>query len=265
MTQPPPYPGTPEPSDEPGGATPPPIPPTQQPPTYGAPAAQPPAYGNPYGAPQQPAYGAPQQPYAQPYGGAYPGGPGQDQPSKGMAIAALVLSFLACTFVAGVVAIVLAIVVLVRGKDGRNHGKGLAIAALVISVLVMLATVGVIVLAADFVEEQSIDNLETGQCIDAENLTDDSSDSIGLIDKVSCTGDHDGQVVATSTLTAAQASAASDGIDCTPLVEPGLMATLDPAEIQVYGLTQDTSPETGDAVACVAVRADGKQLTEKLG
>ncbi|WP_244932060.1 DUF4190 domain-containing protein [Nocardioides sp. W7] len=280
MTQPPQYPGTPEPPEE-QGATPPPLPPAYgapqpPPPPYGAPQ-QPPAYGAPqqpptYGAPQQPpAYGAPQQPppYGNPYGGsAFPTGPagnGANQPSKGLAIAALVLSFLACTFVAGLVSIALAIVVLVRGKDGRNHGKGLAVAAIIVSIVMMavsaLGIVGLVVLA----EEQSIDNLETGQCINADELTDADSKSIGLIDKVSCSEEHDGEVVATSEITTEQAGSASSGIDCSALVDPDLLDTLNPDGFAIYGLTQDTSPEVGDAVACVAVRIDGSKLTERLG
>ena len=55
-----------------------------------------------------------------------------------MAITALILSILGCTCIGALVAIPLAIVVLVRGRDGRNHGKGLAIAALIISVLSLI-------------------------------------------------------------------------------------------------------------------------------
>lgn len=281
MTQPPQYPGTPEPPEEPqqpegspdpGSTTPPPIPPPASPsydtpppaPPYGAPQ-QPPAYGSPYGAPQPPQYGAPpQQPVygapQQPYGG-YPTGPGNDQPSKAMAIAALVLSFLGCTFVAAIVAIVLAIVVLVRGKDGRNHGKGLAIAGLVISVVTMLVGVLVIVGIVAFSESQSIDNLEVGQCINADGLTDAESDTVGVIEKVSCSEEHDGEVVGTSELTDQQAADfdESGGIDCSPIVGDPM------PDYAVYGLTQDTSPVAGDAVACVAVNPDGSKLTGKIG
>lgn len=258
MTQPPQYPGTPEPPEEPDGTTPPPLPPeaAPQPPAYGAPQ-QPPAYG----APQQP-WGAPQQPY----GGGYPAGPASNEPSKALAITALVLSFLACTFVAGIVSLVLAIVVLVRGRDGRNHGKGLAIAAIVVNILVMGATVVGIVAIADFAEEQSIANLETGECFNADDLTDDSVDRIGLIDKVDCDGTHDGQVVGTAELSGAQAEAYPvEGFDCTRVIEPDLLALLDPEVHLVFGLTEEADPEAGDSVACILTNADGSRLTEKIG
>lgn len=260
MPQPPPYPGSPDPdpSQQPGGQTPPPFPQQPTPPSYGAPEPQSP-YGAPqYGGPQQQPYGAPS-PYG--YGPAHPGGPGHDQPSKGMAIAALVLSFLACTVVAGIVSIVLAIIVLIRGKDGRNHGKGLAIGAIVVSVIVLIGTVIAIVAIARVVNEQSISNLETGECFNADDLTDETADNIGFIDKVSCTEAHDGEVMFTGSLTAEEAEAfLIRGYNCTPEVEPEVLS-----EHLVFGIVGGDDPEAGDAVACIAIRLDGEKLTEKIG
>lgn len=263
MTQPPPYPGSPDPDPSeqppaPGGQTPPPLPP--QPP-YGAPQQQNP-YAQPappsqpqYGAPQ---YGAPAQPYA--YGQQFPGGPGNDQPSKGMAIAALVLSFLACTVIAGIVSIVLAIIVLVRGKDGRNHGKGLAIGAIVVSVLVMIVTAVVVAAGVVFVEEQSIDNLEVGECFNADDLADESADYVGIIDKVSCSDAHDAEVVSIGELTAAEADDFVNAFDCSPYVDPAVLS-----DHVVFGITEDTSPAAGDTVACIAISADGGKLQAPIG
>lgn len=264
MTQPPQYPGSPDPDPSeqppaPGGQTPPPLPP-QAP--YGAPQqenpyAQPAPPQSPYGAPQQP-YGAPQQPYA--YGQQFPSGPGNDQPSKGMAIAALVLSFLACTVIAGIVSIVLAIVVLVRGKDGRNHGKGLAISAIIVSVLVMIVTAVVVAAGVVFVEEQSIDNLKVGECFNADDLDDESVDYVGLIDKVSCNDAHDAEVVSTGELTATEAADFVNAYDCSPYVDPELLT-----DHFVFGITQDAEPDAGDTVACIAIRADGGKLQAPIG
>lgn len=264
MTQPPPYPGSPDPDPaeqpgSPGGQTPPPLPP--QPP-YGAPQ-QPNPYGQPYGQPQQPPqpppYGAPQQPYGAPApyanGQQFPGGPRNDQPSKGMAIAALVLSFLACTVIAGIVSIVLAIIVLVRGKDGRNHGKGLAIGAIIVSVLVMAVTAVVVAAGVVFVQEQSIDNLKVGECFNADDLDDENARYIGIIDKVSCDDAHDAEVVTTGELTTAEADDFVDAYDCTPYVDPELLT-----DHVVFGVTQDSDPDPGDVVACIAISPDGSKL-----
>jgi Septum formation len=61
-------------------------------------------------------------------------------PSKAMAWWSFGLSFAWCLpFVAGLTSIGLAIGVLVRGRDGRDHGKGLAIAAIVIASVGILA------------------------------------------------------------------------------------------------------------------------------
>jgi hypothetical protein len=67
------------------------------------------------------------------------------EPSKAMAGWALGLAIVPCFFpVSTLVAIGLAIAVLVKSRDGRNHGKGMAVAALVIA---PLWVVGVIVAA----------------------------------------------------------------------------------------------------------------------
>jgi hypothetical protein len=178
----------------------------------------------------------------------------------------LVLSFLSCTFVAGIVSLVLAVVVLVRGRDGRNHGKGLAIAAIIVNVLVMAATVVGVVALADFAEDQSIENLKSGECFNADDLTDDEAESIGVIDKVGCDEDHDGQVVGTAELTASQAEVyPAEGFDCTMVIAPDLLQLLDPSVHFVFGLTDDAEPESGDSVACVLTNLDGSRLTEKIG
>ncbi|WP_182526058.1 DUF4190 domain-containing protein [Nocardioides dongkuii] len=270
MTQPPQYPGTPDPSDQtPGGqdgGTPPPVPPQQ--PSYGAPQ-QPPVYGAP--PPQQPGYGAPQQP--PPYGAsAFPAGPGgQDEPSKGLAIASLVLSFFACTIIAGLVSLVLAVMVLLRGKDGRNHGKGMAIAAIVINVLVMIGTVLFIVLVAVGVASmKDVDDLKAGDCISAEGLTDIESDTVEAIEDKDCTEEHDGEVLLSKELTADEAAAYTDSQTsvCVEGIssDPALQAKMESRQgLTVIALTEEVPPEAGDTVACVAYLEGGGTLTDKLG
>ena len=90
----------------------------------------PPIQGMPYGAPSPYATGPWQQP----------------PPSRGLAIASLVLALLFFVPLALIVSVVLAIIVLARGKDGRDHGRGMAIAALVIDGVILLGTVAIVVL-----------------------------------------------------------------------------------------------------------------------
>jgi hypothetical protein len=246
-----------EPTGTPG--TPPPAAPYGDPSAPPAPAA--PAYGQP--AYSQPAY--PQQPGVPQYG-ATP----SDEPGKGMAITALVASFLGCTCIGALVAIPLAIVVLLRSRDGRNHGKGLAIAALVISVVSLVAVgIGgyfVYDYAKDF---KSIEDLKTGECITATGLTDEDSEGVSEVKSVSCSSDHDGQVLATHALTADEASAYSQTspVDiCTgPVTDEGDEALLADPALLIIALTQDASPSSGDKLVCVVSNADGSDLTSKLG
>ena len=232
---------------------------------YAQPAYGQPAYGQPaYGQPVYPQPGQPGQPAYPQYGGPAGGG----EPSKGLAIGALILSFLACTIILAIPAIIMAIVVLVKGRDGRNHGKGLAIAALVIS---GLSVIGVIIgggalynYASQF---ENVNDLEAGQCITAKGLTDEDAESVTEIKDVSCSKSHDGEVLATVELTADQAKSYSDTDSaeiCGPAVEAAGKTALLTEDITVTALTV-SDPAKGDNVACIAYHADGSNLTGKLG
>ncbi len=196
--------------------------------------------------------------------------PGPAEPSKGMAITALILSILGCTCIGALVAIPLAIVVLIRGKDGRNHGKGLAIAALIISVLSLIgAGVGgyfIYDYAKDF---KDVESLSAGDCFTAKGLTDESETGVTEIRSVGCSETHDGEVLSTATLTADEADTYGETSPieiCTPSVtEAGSADLLADPELVLIALTQDSSPSSGDKLVCVIANADGSDLNSKLG
>ncbi|WP_051247520.1 DUF4190 domain-containing protein [Nocardioides halotolerans] len=268
--------GTPPPPPPPYGEQPPPSAAPSTPPPYGEqpppPAVPPaaPAYGQPaapsYGQPAAPSYGQPGQPaYGVP---GYPSPmPGPAQPGKGMAITALILSFICCLDVVG---IILAIVVLVRSRDGQNRGKGLAIAALVIGVITLVATIAGSVALVNYAKDfKDVDSLKAGDCFTAKGLTDDSESGVTQIRSVGCSDKHDGEVLATSNLSSDQAASygqASPVEICTPSVSAAGSADLlaDPEKVLI-ALTQDASPSSGDKLVCVIANADGSKLTSKLG
>jgi len=237
----------------------PPPPPSGQP-QYGQPTPAQPQYGGPTPPPYgQPAYGPPGFPQ-------YPAPP-STEPGKGLAITALVLSLLACTVVLAIPAIVLAIVVLVQSRDGRNHGKGLAIAALVISVISVIGTVAGGYALYDYAKDfKDPEDLEVGECITATGLSDASAESVSDIRVVSCSSEHDGEVLAVHRLTAEEvANSANDAVDvCTPAIDAAGKADLLTADLTVTALT-DEDPEAGERAACVAYRTDGASLTGRLG
>jgi hypothetical protein len=237
-----------------------------QPPQYGAP--QPPQYGAP--APQ---YGTPQ--YGAPAGGAPYGTPmppqGEQPPSKGLAIAALVTAILGCFGITWLISVVLAIVVLVKGKDGRNHGKGLAIAALVIDALYLLGTIVFVVLAVVVsVNTTSVSELSTGDCITANGLSG-AGDTVDKIKVVDCDTSHDGEVLFTKSLSQDEADTYSDNGQnsvCTARIsdDPALTAKMSSQDgLNVLALTQSLPPDPGDKVACVAYLDDGSKLSAPLG
>jgi hypothetical protein len=240
-----------------------------QPPQYGTPQ-----YGAPqYGQPQAPQYGQPQYGAGQPgvpYGAPMPPQGGEQQPSKAMAITSLVLAVLGCFAITWLVSVVLAIIVLVKGKDGRAHGKGLAIAALVIDALYVLALIAVVVIAVVVGPGTTVDDLKTGDCITASGLSD-NSDTVDSIKVVNCTTSHDGEVLFTKSLSQDEADSYSDdgqnavcvtGINADPTLQQKMSS--DPG-LTVLALSQSLPPDPGDKVACVAYHDDGSKLSGPLG
>lgn len=114
-------------------------------------------------------------------------------PSQTMAGWALGLAILSCLPFAWFVAIGLAIAVLVRSSDGRDHGKGKAIAALVIAGVwfAIGIVVGVVslVLAPEPVSEDgrpmvSTADLGEGQCFNAPEIFDATGEESVDIERV---------------------------------------------------------------------------------
>jgi hypothetical protein len=273
--------GTPQDPQNPYGA--PPEQPTPASPAnpYGTPPApeQPATPATPpsaYGQPSPPAYGQPAQPaYGQPGYGA-PGAPMQAYPQyaapnndapKGMAITALILAFLGCTGLFFLVSIVLAIVVLVRGKDGRNHGKGLAIGAIIVSILSLLVGIGILALGVYASSLTDVEDLKTGQCITADGLSDETAKEVSNIKTVGCSEKHDGEILATATLTQAQADSFTDDASASvcgdAIIAAGKQALI--VEPVTFTALTVADPGAGDKVACVAYNSDGSDLTAKLG
>ncbi|MFD7132684.1 DUF4190 domain-containing protein [Streptomyces sp. NPDC059894] len=147
-----------------------------------------------------------------PYGGPpYPGwGQGylpfnRSAPVNGVAIAALVLGVL-CFLPA--VGLVLGIVALVQIRRRGERGKGMAIGGAVLSSLglalwvTMLATGGASAVWEGFKEGASGNSslsLAKGECFDVPG--DTFRDDVYDVDKVPCSGEHDGEVFGTVALT----------------------------------------------------------------
>ncbi|MGD9960934.1 septum formation family protein [Nocardioides sp.] len=142
----------------------------------------PPPGPSPYGSPHGTPPGSPYGPVA-PYGGGY-----QPPPSKTMAGWALALALLICIPFGFLVSIGLAIAVLVKSRDGRDHGRTMAIAALCIATLVFLAQVGLFAFGlykgvtegidaprdsqGNVTErtEVTVENLRVGDCFDDDTM-----------------------------------------------------------------------------------------------
>ncbi|MFE9234360.1 DUF4190 domain-containing protein [Cellulosimicrobium funkei] len=111
------------------------------PPAYGAPQPgepQQPPQAPQYGGPQAPQYGAPQAPqYGAPQAGAPSySAPGQD-PGKTMGIVGLVLSFLGCLSIVG---LILSIVAFNKSKKA-GYKNSLALAGIIVGAIVLVLTI----------------------------------------------------------------------------------------------------------------------------
>lgn len=249
-----------------------------------APAPPPPAE-TPYAAPQygQPQYGQPQYggttpPPAQPaMAGGYPGAgaPGEAKAGKGLAITALVLSFIVCIpYVPAAIAIILAVIVFVRSREGVNRGKGLAITAIIISLLASAAWTVLFVLIGNgtledwFEDLLPVENLAAGDCFNAKNLADDDAEFVEEITEVSCSTPHDAEVLVTKTLTADDAESydPADNSLCSDLIsaDEEIVAKLQDPNVGTFGLTQGESPNAGDKLVCVAYSVDGTKFDGPL-
>ena len=260
--QPPPYPGSDRvpPGSNPQG----PPPPPQGPPQYPAPAQPQPGQW-----PPPPPGGG----YPPPY---YPGGTApEQQPSKTMAIIALVLAIVPCG-ITWLVAIVLAIIVLVRSKSGQVRGKGLAIAALVISVLwIVVAVIAGIVIVAEVTKyddnrdanEGTVRSsmLRTGDCL-AELP---SGEEISTVEIIPCTKEHAGEVYSVFSLEAGDNPSQNEIYDqargeCETRLD-GFVASGAPKNLEYSFIAPDKDAiELDDDVACY-VYEPGRTSTGSLG
>ncbi|MFF8970545.1 DUF4190 domain-containing protein [Streptomyces sp. NPDC014995] len=184
---------------------PPPSGPQQPQDPYQPPQPQGPYAPHPQGPPQGPFQGPPQGPYGGP---PYPAwGQGylplnRPAPVNGVAIAALVLGVL-CFLPA--VGLILGIVALVQIRRRGERGMGMAIGGAVLSSLglalwvVMLATGGASAVWEGFKEGAGAGNtslsLAKGECFDVPG--DTFHEDVYDVDKVPCSGEHDGEVFGT--------------------------------------------------------------------
>jgi hypothetical protein len=168
-------------------------------PTPGQPAAPTPQW------PAAPAP-APQDPTGQP-GPTYAPPPVElPRPSRVLAFWALAISLVSCFGITAVLAIILAIVALVKVKSGQAAGKGIAITAIVISMLGLLLFAGVVAFSTWLFETSAhrgadgrIDeagrlftlDMRVGDCLQEVDLTKTVFTTTG----VPCADPHVGEVV----------------------------------------------------------------------
>ncbi len=209
-----------------------------------------------------------------PGGPGYPGAPyGQGgfsgepvKPTDTISIVGFVLSLTCCLSFVGAI---LGFIGLGRTKNGQRKGRWAAISAIVLGILGTLALAGFIVALVLFASTP-IDELKTGDCITASGIDPtDSGTAVTQIKVVECGVTHDGEVIGTKRLDSEDVDEFDFGnVDqlqtfCLDVVDPAKAAAVD-AEYYLYGLTQTSSPDVGAKLVCLAVRADGGDITGEI-
>lgn len=216
---------------------------------------------NPYGQ-QQPNYGAPQ--YGAPQYGA-PGG-GQafgSEPVKtdGMSIAAFISSLVCCA----PVGLILGFVGLGRTKNGQRKGRWAAVLGIVLGILGLGAwVIGGIGIAGGISWLNSVvtpEDAKVGQCVNI-----DEEDNEVLMTEKDCTEEHDGEIIATTTVDDENRDqiAEAPGLFCDSIVDEEDAAALNEHNgLEYQALLEDpANVENGDHLVCY-VESDDK-LTEPL-
>ena len=114
---------------------------------------------------------------------------------------------------------------------------------------------------------KNVNDLEAQQCFNGL----DADRSFRNLTVVDCSDPHDGQVLATVTLTASQASAYADsedagGVLCAREIgqDEAIVSYLAQPGLEPLLLTDLKSPDAGDTLACVVHRADGGKITDSV-
>lgn len=270
MTQPPGYPGSPDPDSggdphsgetpswENGG--------NQQPPSYDQPQYGQPQYGQPvYGQEQygQPAYGQPAY-QGSPYG-TWQGGNDASHGTDGVSIAALVLNLTPCGLV--IPGWICAIIGLGRTKRNGTKGRWMAITSLVMGLLWALL-IGLLAIGGVWLFKNVVTpgNAEVGQCV---NVSTSDDNEIGLM-KADCDDGHDGEIVVVHDVTSDDLESVSNDLELCRRVlgeDSELMSAVEErinaGDVQLKGVVEDPPPSAGETLVCYVEAKDG-DLTEKI-
>lgn len=189
------------------------------------------------------------------------------EPARGTAVTAFVLS-LVPLLVTNLIAVVLAVVVLRRRRDGRDHGKGLAVAALVIGLVLLLLTTALLVVVLTFRGTAwRASELRVGECVDADIIANGADpfvrrpEGYRLLHRVDCTESHDGEVIDTLRVTSRQMR------QWRTMRVPVCDRSMERLPVGLTAIALSDGPRSsglGDRATCVAYRLDGDQLSEPL-
>lgn len=226
-----------------------------------------------------PTYGAYPAAEQSPWPGPGPAGhptwrPPQQPASKTMAGWALGLAFLPC-LISMITSVVFAIIVLNRGKDGREHGKGMAIAALCLVGLWVVVGIGAVAISLASDAERGSDGaieeageitafeLEVGDCFDLPTEDLSKETRVFTVDALPCDEQHQAEVYAKFELADGDAKRKGNAaqVDCANRFDDFIGIRPGQSKLDIYYMYEQGSGET---VVCSVVQRSQKPVTGSL-
>lgn len=205
-------------------------------------------------------------PPAYPYPYPYPYAPPLRPPYDGRSVTALLLLG---TVVAAPASVVLGVLGVRATSGGRRRGRWCAVLAIVGGVLVLALLAGGLVLRGTLLQlGDPLGGVATGDCADVRLL--DEEDYASRVDRRSCTGPHDAEVVFRGRLDGVQASlffTDSAAELCHQVMSEGYrdeMAT-GRYSMSVLLVGEPWEAEDGDEFVCLAGDAGGDPLHARIG
>jgi hypothetical protein len=141
--------------------------------------------------------------------------------------------------------------------------------ALIVAIVVAVAAVvtAVVLVLGHNGPVSSVSALSRGDCVDAPGYLSGSTKTPQDLSRVDCDSAHDAEVLTTVTLSSSEASAyrsvVPNEVCMAHLDTTGSRAVNDMA-LLLAGVVDSSPPASGDALACLAFKADGSRLDGRV-
>jgi hypothetical protein len=139
--------------------------------------------------------------------------------------------------------------------------------AVAVAVAVAAVVAAVVLVSGHNGPVDSVADLDTGDCVDAPGYLEGRSESLRNLERVDCDDAHDGEVLFAGDLSATEAAAYRDAVPnevCVARINRAGTTAINDMALLLAGATDRRTPRAGDALACLAFKADGSRLDGRV-